>query len=148
MYQEWITKEKLVKFRSLYIKCSKLRSLCIKSGSPKKKLLSCGIYISSVQSCVLYVSRVDNQRKRCQVSESVYQDFKVALSMYFKCSKLRSLCIKSGLPLCIKSGLPNKKLLSFRVSTDIKCLKLRCLCIKSGSPKKKLLSCGVFISSV
>ena len=32
MYQEWIIKEQVVKFRILYIKCSKLRCLCIKSG--------------------------------------------------------------------------------------------------------------------
>ena len=48
MYQEWITKEKVVKLRSLYIKCLKLRCLCVMSGSPKKKLKSCGVFISSV----------------------------------------------------------------------------------------------------
>ena len=53
MYQEWITKEKLAKLRSLYIKCLKLRCLCIKSGSPKKS---------------------------CKVAESFYQVFKVACS--------------------------------------------------------------------
>ena len=35
--QEWITKERGVKFRSLYIKCFKFSCLCIISGSPKKK---------------------------------------------------------------------------------------------------------------
>ena len=45
MYLERITKEKVVKFRSLYIKCLKLRWLCIKSGSQKEKLISCGVWI-------------------------------------------------------------------------------------------------------
>ena len=38
MYQEWISKEKVVNLQSLYIKCLKLRFLCMKSGSPKTKL--------------------------------------------------------------------------------------------------------------
>ena len=38
MYQEWITREKVLKLQSLYIKCLKLRCLCMKSGSPKTKL--------------------------------------------------------------------------------------------------------------
>ena len=38
MWQEWITKDKVVKFRSVYIKYLKLRCLCIVSGSPKIKL--------------------------------------------------------------------------------------------------------------
>ena len=73
MYQEWIPKEKVVKLRSFYIRFLKLRCLCIKSGSP---------------------------RKSCKVAESLYQVFKVALSMCQdwiikeKVAKLRSLYIK------------------------------------------------------
>ena len=96
MYQERITKENVVKVRSLYIKCLKLRCLCIKSGSPKKNLY---------------------------VAESVYQVFKVALPMYQegitkeKVVKLGSRYIKfiKLRCLCIKSGSPKKKLLSWGV---------------------------------
>ena len=38
LYRVWITKQELVKLRSLYIKCLKLRCLCIECGSLKKKL--------------------------------------------------------------------------------------------------------------
>ena len=38
MYQEWITKEKVVKLRSLDVKCLKLRCLSFKNGLPKKKV--------------------------------------------------------------------------------------------------------------
>ena len=54
MYNEWITKEKVVKLRSHYIRCLKLRCLCLKSGS---------------------------SRKSCKLAESLYQVSKVALSM-------------------------------------------------------------------
>ena len=53
IFHEWIPKEKVVKLRSVYIKCLKLRCLCIKTGSPKKS---------------------------CKVAESFYQVFKVACS--------------------------------------------------------------------
>ena len=36
IHRVWITKEEVLKLRSLYIMC----------GSPKKKFLSCGVYIS------------------------------------------------------------------------------------------------------
>ena len=101
IYHEWITKEKVVKLRSLYIKWLKLRCLCIKSGS---------------------------LRKSCRVAESLCQVFKVAFSM-------------------CEDWIIKEKVLKLR-SLYIKCLKLRCLCVMSGSPKKKLKSCGVFISSV
>ena len=73
MYQEWITKEKVLKLRSLYIKCLNLRCLCVKNGSSKKS---------------------------GKVAESLYQVLKVGLSMYHewiskeKVVKLRSLYIK------------------------------------------------------
>ena len=38
MCQEWITKDKVVKLRSLFIKCLKLCVLSIMSVSPKTKL--------------------------------------------------------------------------------------------------------------
>ena len=88
MCHECITNQKVVKLRSLYIKCLKLCCVCIKNGSPK--------------------------RKGVKVAESLYQVFKVALptyqewitklkvlkmrSLYFKCLKLCCLCIKSGSP--------------------------------------------------
>ena len=54
MYQKRITEEKVVKLRSLYIKCLKFRCLCIKSGS---------------------------RRKSFKIAESLYPVFKVAFSM-------------------------------------------------------------------
>ena len=54
MYQKWITEEKVVKLRSLYIKCLKFHCLCIKSGS---------------------------SRKSFKVAESLYPVFKVAFSV-------------------------------------------------------------------
>ena len=38
LYRVWITKEEVLKLRSLYIKCLKLRCICIECGSLKKKL--------------------------------------------------------------------------------------------------------------
>ena len=37
LYRVWITKEEVVKLRSLYIKSLKLRCICIECGSLKKK---------------------------------------------------------------------------------------------------------------
>ena len=85
MCHEWITNQKVVKLRSLYIKCLKLCCVCIKNGSPK--------------------------RKSVNVEESLYQVFKVALSMYHE-------------------WINNQKVVKLG-SLYIKCLKLRCLCIKS-----------------
>ena len=73
MHHEWITKDKVVKLRSLYIKCLKLRCLCIKSAS---------------------------STKNCKVAASLYQGFEVALSMHDEwithqnVAKLLSLYIK------------------------------------------------------
>ena len=38
MYSLWITKQEVLKLRSLYIKCLKLRGICMECGSLKKKL--------------------------------------------------------------------------------------------------------------
>ena len=48
MWQEWITKDKVVKLRGLYIKYVKLRCLCIMRGSLRKTWKSCGVFSSSV----------------------------------------------------------------------------------------------------
>ena len=101
---------------------------------------------------------MDHQTKGSKVAESLYQLFKLSLSMYQewitnqKVVKLRSLyikCLKLGC-ICVKSGSPNnnnnnnnnnnfinkEKVVKLR-SLYIKCLKLACLCIISVSPTKK-----------
>ena len=52
IYHVWITKEEVLKLRSLYIMC----------GSVKKKVLSCGVYISCV----------DHKRRSFKVAKSIF----------------------------------------------------------------------------
>ena len=91
------------------------------------------------------MSRLNYQRNRFKVAESLYQVFKVALSMYNewitkdKVVKLRpeSLYQVFKVAFCMyQEWITKEKVVKLR-SLDIKCLKLRCLSFKSGLPKKR-----------
>ena len=108
VYKEWITKEEVVKLRSLFNKCLKLRCLCIEWGSPEKNSQSRGekclkfyqvfkVELSmyrylklrclctkgeSLKKCLRCLWSVDHQRRSFEVAKTSYQVFKVALSMY------------------------------------------------------------------
>ena len=99
MYQEWINKEEVVKLRSPCIKCLKLRCLSIKSGSQKEQVvLLRSLYTKCLKlRCVCIKARLHRRFLSRQldaifmyqeritkkiVAKSVYQVFKVSVSMY------------------------------------------------------------------
>ena len=87
---------------------------------------------------------MDHQSKSDKVAGSLYQVFKVALSMYQEWMIKEKSCkvveylfqvFKVAFSMC-HEWITNHKAERLR-SLYIKRLKLRCLCIKSGSPWKK-----------
>ena len=120
MYQEWITKEKGVKFRSLYIKCFKLRGSSFLSHewiTNQKVVKLRSLYMECLKfSCLCIIS--GSPRKKFKNAESLYQVFKVVLYMW-------------------QEWITKDKVAKFR-SLYSKYLKFLCLCIMRGSLRKKL----------
>ena len=118
--QEWITKEKGVKFRSLYIKCFKLRGSSVLSHewiSNQKVVKLRSLYMECLKfSCLCIIS--GSPKKKFKNAECLYQVFKVALYM-------------------CQEWITKDKVVKLR-SLFIKCLKLCVLSIMSVSPKTKL----------
>ena len=63
MWQEWITKDKVVKLRSLYIKYLNLRCLCIMRGLKEKVVKLRSLFIKSLKLCVLIIISVSPKTK-------------------------------------------------------------------------------------
>ena len=81
---------------------------------------------------------MDHQPKSCKVAASLYQVFKVVLSMYYKwitkakVIKLLGLYIKCLNLRCLLSRVVHQPKVEMLRNLYIKWFKLRCLCIKSG----------------